>query len=91
LFNTIQEATHYVKTAYDDSDLIYSSNIIPMHDICQGYGASPAIWAVGSTHILNMLWAAKLGFFLVTSINQQSICLVGFSFVSDTGIIQETR
>lgn len=92
LFNTLQELSHQVRTAYGDSDQSYGGNsIIPLHGVCQGNGAGPAIWAVVSTPILNMLHSANVGSFFKTTISQRDIRFVGYSFVDDTDLIQTTR
>jgi hypothetical protein len=89
LFNTIQEAIHHLHTAYGDSDTNYASKAIPMNRICQDHGAAPAIWALVSTPILNMLCSAKVGFRLTTLITKKDIWILGFSFVDDTDIIHK--
>jgi hypothetical protein len=57
LFSTLQNATHKVRTGYGDSTGTYGGSnwTIPMHGIGQGNGTRPAIWAVLSSPILNML------------------------------------
>ncbi len=57
LFSTLQDATHQVRTGYGDSSLTYGGPkwITPMHGIGQGNGAGPAIWAMLSMPLLNLL------------------------------------
>jgi hypothetical protein len=57
LFNTLQNLSHQIRTAYGDSDHSYGGShwILPMHGVGQGNGAGPAIWAVVSTSLLAML------------------------------------
>lgn len=89
LFNTLQEAQHYVCTAYGDSSTYFGGlSVIPMHGICQGNGAGPAMWAVVSTPILDMLRSAGLRCHLRTPISKKSIRYCGFAFVDDADIIQ---
>ncbi len=57
LFNTLQNLSHQIRTAYGDSVDSYGGSqwIIPMHSVGQGNGAGPAIWTVVSTQLLAML------------------------------------
>jgi hypothetical protein len=92
MFNTLQKAHHYVHTAFGDSDTSFRGyEIIPLHGICQGNGAGPAIWAIASTPILNMLRTANVGSFLSSPISGKLIRFSGCSFVDDTDTIQTAR
>jgi hypothetical protein len=73
LFGTLQSATHQVRTAYGDSDFTYGGNTneTPMHGVGQGNGAGPAIWAVVSTPILNMLRSKGFGCEFISPFSQQ--------------------
>jgi hypothetical protein len=57
LFTTLQEAVHRVRTGFGDSISFYGGKVwlVPIHGIGQGNGAGPAIWAVVSTPLLNVL------------------------------------
>jgi len=57
LFTTLQEAIHRVRTGFGDSKDYYGGNVwlVPIHGIGQGNGVGPAIWAVVSTPLLNVL------------------------------------
>jgi len=57
LFTTLQEAIHKVRTGFGDSKAHYGGSVwlVPIHGIGQGNGAGPAIWAVVSTPLLNVL------------------------------------
>jgi hypothetical protein len=57
LFTTLQEAVHRVRTGFGDSKSFYGGKVwlVPIHGIGQGNGAGPAIWAVVSTPLLNVL------------------------------------
>ena len=89
LFGTLQSATHQVQTAYGDSDFTYGGNTneTPMHGVGQGNGAGPAIWAVVSTPILNMLRSKGFGCEFISPFSQQLTKFVGYSFVDDTDLI----
>jgi hypothetical protein len=59
-----------------------------MHGIGQGNGAGPAIWAVVSTPLLNMLRASGVGSHFISPISGKDIHFVGYAFVDDTDLIQ---
>jgi hypothetical protein len=59
-----------------------------MHGIGQGNGTGPAIWAVLSTPILNLLHKLGFGCFLITPITNIPPKNVGYSFADDTDLIQ---
>jgi len=58
-----------------------------MYGIGQGNGAGPAIWAVVSTPILDILRSMGFGFSYITPISNQFIRFVGFAFVDDTDLL----
>jgi hypothetical protein len=89
LFNTLQEAQNHVCTAFGDSTSYFGGvSVIPLHGIYQGNGAGPAIWAVVSTPILDMLRSASLGCHFQTLLSNKVIKYCGFTFVDDSDIIQ---
>jgi hypothetical protein len=57
LFTTLQDAVHRVRTGYGDYTQTYGGEVwlAPIHGIGQGNGAGPAIWAVVSSPLLNVL------------------------------------
>jgi hypothetical protein len=57
LFPMLQEAVHYVRMGFGESTKSYGGRmwLVPLHGIGQGNGAGPAIWAVVSTPLLNVL------------------------------------
>jgi hypothetical protein len=59
-----------------------------MHGICQGNGAGPAIWAVVSTPLLNLLHSKGFGLSFISPISRNHTSFVGYSFVDDTDLIQ---
>ena len=63
----------------------------PIHGTGQGNGASPAIWAVVSTPILNMLRAEGYGAFFECPITKERAEMVGFAFVDDTDLVTVPR
>jgi hypothetical protein len=90
IFSTLQNAFHQVRTGYGNSDVSYGGPcwLIPMHGIGQGNGAGPAIWAVVSTPLLNILHEQGYGVSLVTPIFGLTLNYSGFAFVDDTDLVQ---
>jgi hypothetical protein len=89
LFSTLQNAKHQVRTGYGDSTSFYGGSewVIPMHGVGQGNGAGPAIWAVVSTPILNMIRKKGYGCTLFGPMSHRKIYFVGYTFVDDTDLI----
>jgi hypothetical protein len=90
LFTTLQNAKHQVRTGYRDSTTSYGGikGNLPMHGIGQGNGAGPAIWAVLSTPLLNMLRKKGFGCEFISPISQEYNSFVGYAFVGDTDVIE---
>lgn len=65
--------------------------ILLMHGVGQGNGAGPAIWAVVSTPLLNMLRNSGVGSFFKSPISGKDIRFVGYAFVDDTDLIRAAR
>ncbi len=89
LFSTLQNAKHQVRTGYGDCSKSYGGDawITPMHGIGQGNGAGPAIWAVLSTPLLNMLRSEGVGCEFVSPLSKTKTSFVGYAFVDDTDVI----
>jgi len=77
MFSMLQQAVHQVRTSW----------LIPMYGIGQGNGAGPAIWAVVSTPILDILRSMGFGFSYIIPISDHFIRFVGFAFVDDTDLL----
>jgi hypothetical protein len=90
LFTTLQNAFHHVRTGFGDSRGSYGGPVwlLPIHGIGQGNGAGPAIWAVVSTPLLNILRELGFGFEYATPISCIPIRFSGFAFVDNTDLIQ---
>jgi len=90
LFTTLQNARHRVRTGYGDSTSSYGGSkwSTPMHGIGQGNGAGPAIWAVLSTPLLNLLRTKGCGCEFISPISQTMYNSVGYAFVDDTDVIE---
>jgi hypothetical protein len=63
----------------------------PMHGIMQGNGKGPALWAVISSRVLDMLREDGFGTIFKLAITGDNIHFVGFSFVDDTDQIETAR
>jgi hypothetical protein len=59
-----------------------------MHGIGQGNGAGPAIWAILSTPLLNLLHSNGFGCEFLSPISLMPIQFVGYAFVDHTDIIE---
>jgi hypothetical protein len=89
MFETLQKAAHRVTTAYGISTQTYGTKLaIPYQGVGQGNGAGPAIWAVISTVIINMMTTAGHGFHILSAISTTLITMVCYAFVDDTDVIQ---
>lgn len=90
LFSTLQEAIHKVRTDFGDSKAHYGGPVwlVPIHGIGQGNGAGPAIWAVVSTPLLNVLRESGIGCEILCPISSKFFKFVGYAFVDDTDVIQ---
>ncbi len=90
LFTTLQEAVHTVRTGFGDSKASYGGKVwlVPIHGIGQGNGAGPAIWAVVSTPLLNVLRQKGFGCQILCPLSSEFVSFVGYAFVDDTDIIQ---
>jgi len=90
LFSTLQNAVHRVRTGYGDSSESYGGQVwlLPLHGIGQGNRAGPAIWAVVSTPLLNVLRAKGFGCEIVSPLSGSFHKFVGYAFIDDTDIIQ---
>ncbi len=58
-----------------------------MHGIGQGNGAGPAIWAVLSSPLLNLLRSKGFGCDFKSPFSKEDLQFVGYAFVDDTDII----
>jgi hypothetical protein len=89
LFTTLQDAIHKVRTGFGDSKDHYggSVSLVPIHGIEQGNGVGPAIWAVVSTPLLNVLQEKGFGCEVVCLLSCKFFKFVGYAFVDDTDVI----
>jgi hypothetical protein len=92
MFEMLQQAVHHVRTAYGVSHKTYGGGNIkginmPLHGIGQGNGASPAIWAVISCLILEVMHKQGYVAMFLSAISWMSIALCGFLFVDDADLL----
>ena len=89
MFTTIQKLTHTVRTAFGDSESSFTQELwaTPLHGVGQGNGAGPAIWAVVSTPVLDLLRNQGIGAAFKMSLTGKSIKILGYSFVDDTDLV----
>ena len=89
MFTTIQKLTHTVRTAFGDSESSFTQDLwaTPLHGVGQGNGAGPAIWAVVSTPILDLLRNQGIGAAFKMCLTKKLIKIVGYSFVDDTDLV----
>jgi hypothetical protein len=89
LFSTLQLARHHVRTGYADSLSSYGGHNMPtpMHGIGQGNGAGPAIWAVLSSPLLNLLRSRGFGCEFLPPLSKELLHFVGYACVDDMDVI----
>ena len=81
---------HHIRTAYGDSKFTMSSDgsLIPFQGVLQGNRASPVMWVLISTPLLNMLREMDNGGHFIIAISNQQSHIVGYSYVDDTDLLQ---
>ncbi len=62
--------------------------LVPIYGIGQGNGAGPAIWAVVSTPLLNVLREKGFGCEIKCPFSSEYFRFMGYAFVDDTDLIQ---
>ena len=85
--NTLQSATHNIKTAYGESNQQYTSTWPPLQGSGQGNGAGPTIWVMISAILLTIMKEEGFGLNVISCLSHLSIAIAGFAFVDDTDII----
>ena len=80
---------HHIRTTFGDSDYPFSSEntAIPFQGILQGNGATPRIWVLISTPLLDMLRAADNGAHTLSPLSQEIDHIAGFAFVNDMDLV----
>ena len=90
MLEPIRRLKHVIRTAYGDSEFFYGGEEWERDPsgICQGNGAGPAIWALVSSPLLDILRKEGYGAKLHAAIGQTFLHLSGFAFVDDADTIQ---
>jgi hypothetical protein len=89
LFTALREAIHKVRIGFGDSKSHYDGKVwlVPIHGIGQGDGAGPAIWAVVSSPLLNVLRKQGFRCEILCPLSSEYFRFVGYAFVNNTDII----
>jgi Reverse transcriptase (RNA-dependent DNA polymerase) len=85
---TLKQTKYHIRTAIGDSDNYYThSNMTPIHGTGQGSCASPAIWLLISSFIMDLLQQRATGM-CMEDIYQSSVSIIEWinGFVDDTSI-----
>ena len=90
MLEPIRRMKHQVRTAYGDSKDYYGGEDWDRSPsgICQGNGAGPAIWALVSSPLLDIVREAGYGAKLKSALGETELHLAGFAFVDDADTIQ---
>ena len=92
MFKTIHKLQHRVKTAFGDSEETFGgdewSELEALMGVGQGNGAGPAIWAVISTVLFDVLRKNGYCELLQAPFSRRKLNIVGFGFVDDTDLVQ---
>lgn len=90
MLEPIRRMTHKIRTAYGDSEMTYGGEEWERdpHGILQGNGAGPAIWALVSSPLLELLRIRGFGATLHGCIGKTFFHMCGFAFVDDADIVQ---
>ena len=90
MLEPIRKLKHFIRTAYGDSNTAYGGDEWERDPsgICQGNGAGPAIWALVSSPLLDVLRESGYGAKLHAAIGKTYLHLSGFAFVDDADTIQ---
>ena len=93
MFSTIQRMTHRIRTAFGDSNITYGGDdfvdwkTAPQGAI-QGNASGPAIWAVLSSIIFDILHKRGFGVPFCSALSKELFIIVGFSYVDDCDLFQ---
>ena len=90
MFTTLQNMRHHIRTGYGISNISYGKTLRdgkPTQGSGQGNGASPCLWVMMSTPLLNMMRSANHGAKFTAPLSKEKIRFVGCSFVDDTDLV----
>ena len=88
MFTCLQKLRHFVRTVYGDSSRSFSGDLwaVPLHGVGQGNGVAPAIWAVVSTPLLNIVCTNGFGVVFQAALLHNTLHFAGYTFVDDTDL-----
>jgi len=91
MFGTIQNMTHYIRTAYGDSEILIdrSNEESTFQGVLQGNGAGPSTWVCTNTPQLKVMRKKEFGVKMVTMISKEHDRMVGLVFVDDADLPEE--
>ena len=90
MFRSLQRMKHHLRTGYGISTSSYGHSLQqgkPVQGSGQGNGASPCLWVMMSTPLLNMMREENFGAHFITPLSKEKISFVGCSFVDDTDLV----
>ena len=90
MLQSLQNMKHHVRTGYGLSTASYGKSLIngkPVQGSGQGNGASPCIWVMISTPLLNLMRKENFGSHFIAPLTKEKISFVGCSFVDDTDLV----
>ena len=90
MLTSLQKMQHHIRTGYGISTQSYGNTLKngkPTQGSGQGNGASPCIWVMLSTPLLNLMRTENLGAHFKTPLTDKKIFFVGCSFVDDTDLV----
>ena len=88
MLTTIQEMKFFLRTGFGDStDFANSKLEIKTQGLCQGYGTSPAGWAVVSICIINAHKRKGHGAHFICPITKLTSHIAGVIYIDDTDLI----
>lgn len=90
MLTSLQKMKHHIRTGYGVSSRTYGNSTKqgkPTQGSGQGNGASPCIWVMLSTPLLNLMRTENLGAHFKTPLTEEKIFFAGCSFVDDTDLV----
>ena len=94
MFNSIQKMVHKIRTAFGDSETTYGGEEIHPdwraypQGVLQGNASGPAIWAVLSSVIFDILRNRGFSVHFCGAISRELFIIVGYSYVDDCDLFQ---
>jgi len=88
MITCIQEMTHYIRTAFGDSETGYGPDALKhaLQGLLQGSGAAPPGWSAISAVLVQVMKEMGFGYSAWSMISKRAINLVCYAFVDDTDL-----